>query len=270
MVAFAPHLPPLTSQPSAAQKISGTDRPPESGTRSDQRKSLSERGPAAMVSIDESNVRIAQAAHLYQTQASADLARGVGGAALSVVREMAELADRAGAGDLPEAERARLDRAFRDARAGLDGDAATAEFGGVNLLAGKRIVRTVTNMSGLSFEIRGFPLDSASLGLADAELGSADSARAAAQASRRAGTIVGESVALFESEAGVARLQRESMREMAITLDRDLSAAIDPGVEEADARTLAGIAAGLIESGGRAIFSHTADAMDILDDAAAE
>jgi hypothetical protein len=188
---------------------------------------------------------------------------------MAAIGEIAALADRAAAGRVPADRAAGLAGALAEQRARLDGAVREAEFGGSNLLAAGRHVRTVTNLSGLSFEVRGHPLDSASLGLSGLDLSTPEAARDAAQAARRARAIVAESVAVFDGEAEIARLQRESIREMAITLDAGLTGAIaeDPG--EPEARAMASVAAGLIGAGSEPIFSRTADAMDILEDAVA-
>jgi hypothetical protein len=270
MVAFDPHLPSFSSGGvTPGQQALAPTRPGGPTDRPDRHAGDRSHGPSAMVSIDESNIRVAQSAHLYQTQASASLARGISGEAMAAIADMVALADRASADDLSAGQREAFQGILDGQRARLDVEVAQAEFGGVNLLTEGRFVRTVTNLSGLSFEVRGHALDSRSLGLDALDLSTPQGAKAAGQAARRAETIVSETVALFESEADVARLQRESIREMAITLDDGLAGRVDHAVGESEARDLAGQTAGLLGASGDPIFSHSMDAIDILDEAAA-
>jgi|GEM_PF-1923888 len=220
--------------------------------------------PAILVSIDATNARIAHATTLYQTQVSSSLAAEASRDVLDSVLAMRKTAEQAVFQPPGPDGGPALQDAFEALRGRIDSVVAEADFDGVNLLADQGGPQSVTNASGVSFDVAGRLLDSAALGLAGLDLTTPDGALAALGASEAALATVTEAADGFTSEVTAARMQRESMREMALVLQPGLGDRIDPPADPDAARAAAGDAGKTLADSLLPLFTRSQDVMGMF------
>ncbi len=221
--------------------------------------------PAILLSINATNAQIAHATALHQTQVTSGLAADASRDVLDSVLAIRKLAERAvGSASMPE-DRAALQDAYGESRGRIDSVVAEAGFDGVNLLAGEGGAPRVTNASGVSFDVSSRLLDSAALGLDGLDLTTPDGAIAALGASDRALATVTEAMHGFDEEGTTARLQRESMREMALVLQPALGDRIAPPVDPDAAYALAAEAGLGLADSLLPMFTRSQDVLGMFD-----
>lgn len=221
--------------------------------------------PAILLSINATNAQIAHATSLHQTQVTSGLAADASRDVLDSVLAIRKLAERAvWSAPLPE-DRAALQGAYEQSRGRIDSVVAEAGFDGVNLLAGEGGAQRITNASGLSFDVSSRLLDTAALGLDGLDLTTPDGATAALAASDRALSTVTEAIHGFGEGQSTARLQRESMREMALVLQPALGDRIAPPADPDAAFAMAAEAGLGLADSLLPMFTRSQDVLGMFD-----